>query len=216
MDKSESIKELATALAKAQSEMGNAKKSSENPYFKSKYADLAEVLDTVKPLLSKHGLSVVQMPGYEGPQVTVTTVLMHSSGEYISEVAKVTPVKPDPQSIGSAITYLRRYALASFAGIAQEDDDANTHVQAPQQAAKSPQRPIPAPKSGPEFAYRIPFDESKRLNPKSFGLKWDSAAKVWRGKEVVDLNMYLDMTASVPATTTINDDFDPNVYEGAY
>lgn len=150
MDKSNSIKELATALAKAQAEVGNAKKDSDNPFFKSKYADLATIMDVVRPVFTKNGLSFVQMPGHDGEMLTVTTMLLHSSGEYISEVAKVRPVKPDPQAAGSAITYLRRYALAAFAGVAQEDDDGNA-------ASKSDKPTSGARQSTPKAVSNIVF-----------------------------------------------------------
>lgn len=125
MDKSESIKELATALAKAQGELENAGKTSVNPHFKSRYADLAEVLNTVRPVMAKHGLSVTQWPSYDGQLASVETMLMHVSGEWMASVASAPLSKLDAQGIGSATTYLRRYSLAAICGIAQEDDDAN-------------------------------------------------------------------------------------------
>jgi len=128
MNKSESIKELATALAKAQGELSNASKSSANPFFKSKYADLAEVLNTVKPVFSPLGLSVTQMPSFTDGVVSVETVLMHSSGEWMSSIISAPVGKQDAQGVGSAITYCRRYSLAAVAGIAQEDDDGESAV----------------------------------------------------------------------------------------
>jgi hypothetical protein len=127
VNKSEQINELATALAGAQAELENASKSSNNPHFKSKYADLAEVLNTVRPVLAKHGLSVAQFPGYshEHKVVAVETVLMHKSGQYLSGTVAAPVTKPDAQGVGSAITYCRRYSLAAVVGIAQEDDDGN-------------------------------------------------------------------------------------------
>jgi hypothetical protein len=125
MKMSESIDALAKALAAAQAEIENATKGSINPHFRSKYADLAEVLNTTRPILSKHGLSIVQMPGFEDGKVSVETVLMHESGQWLSNTLLGPCVKMDPQGVGSAITYYRRYSLAAFAGIAQEDDDAN-------------------------------------------------------------------------------------------
>ena len=124
MNKSESIAGLAKALAKAQGEVENPSKTIVNPHFKSKYADLAEVLNTVRPVFSANGLSFVQMPRFAEGMVMVETVLMHESGEWISEAACSPITKQDAQGVGSAITYLRRYSLAAFAGIAQEDDDA--------------------------------------------------------------------------------------------
>lgn len=128
MNKSESIKELSAALAKAQGLIENASKNAANPHFKSKYADLAEVLNTVRPVFSSYGLSIVQSPAFEAGTVSVETLLMHQSGEWISGVAACNVTKNDAQGVGSAITYLRRYSLAAMAGIAQEDDDANAAV----------------------------------------------------------------------------------------
>lgn len=125
MNKSESIAKLAEALSKAQGQIKNAVKDSANPYFKSKYADLASVWDACRNELAANGLAVVQIPAMRDGKVCVTTVLMHSSGEWIDGDLELTPVKSDPQGAGSAITYARRYALAGFAGIAPEDDDGN-------------------------------------------------------------------------------------------
>ena len=128
MNKSEQINELATALAKAQGELENASKSSNNPHFKSKYADLAEIINTTRPVFSSHGLSVTQCPSFEAGVVSVETILMHSSGQWMSSTISAPVSKQDAQGVGSAITYCRRYALAAVAGIAQEDDDANSAV----------------------------------------------------------------------------------------
>jgi len=123
--RSESIAQLATALALAQGEIGGAAKSKVNPHFKSSYADLAEVSDACRPALSKHGIAVVQMPSAQGPRVTLTTLLAHKSGEWIESALEMTAGQNTPQAIGSCITYARRYALASMVGVAPEDDDAN-------------------------------------------------------------------------------------------
>ena len=125
MNKSESIAALSAALAKAQAEIENASKNAANPHFKSKYADLAEVLNTIRPTFATNGLSMIQSPGYDGSIASVTTVLAHSSGGYITGTASCVPAKADAQGIGSATTYLRRYGAAAVAGIAQEDDDGN-------------------------------------------------------------------------------------------
>lgn len=115
--------ELFTALAKAQGEIENASKNANNPHFKSKYADLAEVLNTIRPVFAAHGLSLSQVPAYDGSLASVTTILAHSGGGYITGTASCVPAKSDAQGIGSATTYLRRYGAAAVAGIAQEDDD---------------------------------------------------------------------------------------------
>lgn len=124
MTTSEQINELAAALAKAQGEMDGAKKDAANPFFKSKYADLASVRDACIPALSKHGIAVFQSPSAEGAIVSVVTLLAHSSGQWVRGVASCTAKDDSPQSVGSATTYLRRYSLQSFAGVAPEDDDA--------------------------------------------------------------------------------------------
>ena len=114
---------LFAALALAQSEVENATKGSVNPHFKSRYADLAEVLNTVRPVFSKHGIAIIQSTGFDGVMVSVTTALVHKEGGYITSVASCTPAKTDGQGVGAATTYLRRYSLAAACGVAQEDDD---------------------------------------------------------------------------------------------
>lgn len=125
MNLEHSTPELFAALAKMQGEVENASKSSTNPHFRSKYADLAEVLNTVRPVMAANGLSVVQSPSFDGVKVSVTTTICHSGGGYVTGEISCVPAKQDGQGIGAATTYLRRYALAAFAGIAQEDDDGN-------------------------------------------------------------------------------------------
>lgn len=126
MNKSESIAVLAKALSAAQSEFENPSKNATNPHFHSKYADLAELVNVVRPVLSRHGLSITQWPGFVDGLCTVETVLMHQSGEWLSGVSSTPVTKQDPQGIGSATTYLRRYSMAAICGLAQEDDDGNT------------------------------------------------------------------------------------------
>ena len=130
MKQSESIKNLAAAMAAAQGEMGAATKSASNPFFKSKYADLGSVIEAVKPHFAKHGLSYVQFPVTGESSVGVTTRLMHSSGEWLEQEYFIPLGKMDAQAAGSAITYARRYALQSIAGIPAEDDDGNAATQA--------------------------------------------------------------------------------------
>jgi len=127
---SEQINEIASALNKVQSEIKPAIKDSDNPYFKSKYADLSAVWESCRVSLCKNGLSVTQTVDWSevaGNTVSVlTTMLMHSSGQWISGSQILNPVKNDPQGIGSAITYARRYGLSAIIGIvSDEDDDGN-------------------------------------------------------------------------------------------
>lgn len=127
MNKSETIGKLAEALAKAQGMMEGAKKDSTNPFFKSKYSDLASVWEACRKPLSENGLSVSQIVNTadDGSPIIVT-LLMHTSGEWLSGELVMHITKIDPQTIGSATTYGRRYALAAIVGIAPEDDDAET------------------------------------------------------------------------------------------
>lgn len=126
---SDNVADLAAALALAQGEVENAHKNSANPHFRSKYADLAEIINTVRPVFAKHGLAVIQSPSYADGLVSVTTLLTHKSGQWIKDMASAPASKLDAQGVGSAVTYLRRYSLAAFAGIAQEDDDGNAASQ---------------------------------------------------------------------------------------
>ena len=126
MTTSEQVDKIFPALIKAQSEMGNAKKTSANPFFKSKYADLAEIIEVSKVVLTSNGLGVIQSPGGNGTHVSVTARIIHTSGQWIEDTLTITPTKNDPQQAGSAITYARRYQLAALFNIAQEDDDGNT------------------------------------------------------------------------------------------
>lgn len=123
--RSDSIAALAAALSKAQGEIAGASKDKTNPHFKQKYADLASVWDACRAPLSKNGLAVMQPASASGPNVTVTTILAHSSGEWIEGELTMTAQQNTPQGIGSCLTYARRYALASMVGVAPEDDDAN-------------------------------------------------------------------------------------------
>ena len=135
MDKSESIKSLAIALNKAQGEMGGAAKGANNPFFKSKYADLGSVVQAIKEPFANNGLSYVQLPVEDNGRIGIETILMHVSGEWLSGSFTVQLSKQDAQGAGSAITYCRRYSLQSVAGIPSEDDDGNA---ASKQQTKKP------------------------------------------------------------------------------
>jgi hypothetical protein len=131
MQKSESIGSLAAALAAAQGEMKGALKDASNPFFKSKYADLDSIWEACRQPLAKNGLAVIQLPRTGEGFVEIETMLCHSSGEWVSEVLKMPLDKPTVQSVGSAITYGRRYGLAPIAGVAPEDDDGNSASRRP-------------------------------------------------------------------------------------
>lgn len=139
------INELASAMSKAQLEIKVALKDSNNPFFKSSYANLQSVIEASRPALCKNGLSVMQQirPNLAGQECLVT-LLCHSSGQWISSEMKITPAKADIQSLGSYITYLRRYCYASIVGVydGTEDDDGNHAV------AEEPRRAAYVPANG--------------------------------------------------------------------
>lgn len=121
MRTSDTINELATALAKAQAEMKNATFNRVNPHFKSKYADLAQIRDTVTPALTKHGLALVQGTDTTETGVVVVTRLIHTSGQWMESRFPIAFDKP--QAMGSAYSYARRYSAAAICSIASEEDD---------------------------------------------------------------------------------------------
>ncbi len=126
-DRSDDIGLIMEALAKAQAEMAAASKDSINPFHKSKYADLHSIIEASRPALTKNGLAVSQQVSTDahGKMILVTT-LGHASGQYISSVAYIRPLKEDIQSLGSYITYLRRYTYAPLVGVSVDDDDGET------------------------------------------------------------------------------------------
>ena len=123
---SENVGKLAEALSKAQSSMTEAKEDSKNPFFKSNYADLTSVWRACKDSLSNNGLAISQVTGFMEGQLFLVTTLIHSSGEWMKGYYPLYLSKQDPQAVGSAITYARRYALAAIVGVCKEgeDDDA--------------------------------------------------------------------------------------------
>jgi hypothetical protein len=124
MEKSESIKNIGIALIKFKKLVGKIPKSSKNPFYKSEYAELPDILDAVDPHLIECGLALTQWPAGEHE---LTTLLIHESGEYIMETYKMTPAKNDPQGIGSCITYQRRYAVGAVLSLnIDKDDDGNS------------------------------------------------------------------------------------------
>lgn len=165
MTKSEQINELAGALAKAQIDIKGALKDSTNPFFKSQYSDFASVWEAVKRPLTLHGLSVTQSPSLtlmgNFKTVTVTTLLMHSSGQWIESQLDMEPKDFSPQAVGSCISYARRYALSAITCCPSIDDDGEAaqgrhiannpavvmpeSVQAPIQATRAPTKPFVSP-----------------------------------------------------------------------
>ena len=132
MNKSDTIKELAAAMAKAQGQIKGAIKDSANPFFKSRYANLSSVVEAIREAFASNGLSYVQrVEPSEKDEVRVETVILHASGEWLSCGVLALPVsKQDAQGFGSALTYARRYGLSAACGVAPEDDDGNAATKA--------------------------------------------------------------------------------------
>jgi len=123
MQQSESIQNIAKALMTFHVKVGSIKKDAKNPFFKSSYASLSNILESINDPLVESGLSIGQFPS---GQYGLTTILMHESGEFISSEYEMKPAKDDPQGRGSCITYQRRYALAAVLSLnIDDDDDAN-------------------------------------------------------------------------------------------
>jgi hypothetical protein len=123
VEQSTSITELAKALNKLQGELKTVSRDKVNPFFKSKYADLSAVWDACRKPLADHGLSLIQTTDSVGADIFLETLLLHESGEWIKGKLPINPVKPDPQGVGSAISYARRYAMSAMLGIASDEDD---------------------------------------------------------------------------------------------
>ena len=168
MNTSESINELATALAKAQGAMGSARRDSANPFFKSKYADLGAVIEVLKDPFAKNGLSYTQFPIRDGDSAGVVTRLMHSSGQWMESEYTLPLAKFDAQSAGSAFTYARRYALQSIAGIPAADDDGNAATEA-----------APDPMAAHNTALQNNLDSVNAIKEGITNEQWDVVAECW-------------------------------------
>ena len=140
MKQSENITDLATALCLAQAQMGGAVKDSNNPFFKSSYADLTSIIKVIKKPLSDNGLSFVQLPitSEGGKGVGVITMLMHNSGQWLQGEYLLPMDKITPQGAGSCLSYSRRYALQALLGIPAVDDDSEAAMFRGQPAAQEP------------------------------------------------------------------------------
>ncbi len=142
MNKSESIAEIAKALSAFQGEVKQPLKDKDNPFFKSKYVPLENVVEAITEISAKHGLSFLQYPVNQESRVGIITILMHSSGEFIgTEPIFATPAKQDAQATGSVITYLKRYALSAVFGITSDQDDDGNSASQGDNKQKTPYKP---------------------------------------------------------------------------
>lgn len=129
MKTSEEIKDLALSLSKAQAEMTGAKKGASNKFFKSKYSDLAMVIEAISGPFANNELCFVQASEVKDSRISVITRIIHSSGQWVESETQLPPTKNDAQGYGSAITYAKRYGLQSLAGVPSVDDDGNMAVE---------------------------------------------------------------------------------------
>lgn len=207
MQTSDNLNELFKALSAAQSEIEDVAKNANNPFFKSKYADLAQVRAVLKDVFPKHGLSYTQLPSASEKGIGLVTVLAHASGQYISERSEWPVVKNDPQAFGSALTYARRYSLMAMAGIAADDDDGNAASgkddNSPTPKWTTPEPPKkPAPKSAPkpqpvidprEIFYGTEGENVTNEDLKEFAEKFKNAIKTAQSKD--QLQQWFDLNA---------------------
>lgn len=146
------MEQLAKALSAAQAEFGTVPQSGMNPFHKSKYSTIEDYVNAAKPILAKHGLSISQAPNLMESQFVLTTILMHESGEHIVSNQPIFSAKQDAQSMGSAITYARRYAYGAVLGMASGDfdDDGNAATAKPTKQANPPKTQTPAKSPAPK------------------------------------------------------------------
>lgn len=189
MKMSDSIAQLAEALSKAQGQIDDATKTGVNPHFRSKYADLAAVRSVIREPLAVNDIAVIQLPRTLDGDVEVETMLVHKSGEYISETLRLPVGKWDAHGIGSGISYGRRYGLMSILSLAADDDDGNAAVEkAPAAARLAPQANV-APLL--ENAHKAAAKGSKALS--AF---WESCSEADRNALTADIRKELKKTAA--------------------
>jgi hypothetical protein len=164
---SEQLGELATALSAAQGEFGAIPKDTDNPFFGSKFSSLATVRKVSAPVLAKHGLSVSQWIGFDETGDLLTTVLLHNSGQFISDTMRLHLVKIDPQSQGSATTYAKRYSYMAALGLVSDDDDDGSAAmprqeRRPQARSNMQRAEAPQPTAKPPQATARPVNTGER------------------------------------------------------
>jgi hypothetical protein len=183
MEKSDSIKELAKALCKFQGEVEKVRKSEINPFFKSKYADLSSILNVIRTPLTENGLSFVQFPIAKNG---LETMLMHESGEWMCATYEMKPTKDDPQGLGSAITYQRRYALGAILGLNIDDDDDGNNASKP--VKQSSRQPVSQTEDTNEPLTDLQiaiYDMSKAGSLEVAKQVWDEHKDLWKNEQFI-------------------------------
>lgn len=162
---SENINELMGALSKAQGAMDAASKDKTNPFFKSKYADMASVVAACRSALSENGLAVVQtIKKNADATMSLMTTLGHSSGQWIQSEMPIALKKDDPQSMGSALTYYRRYSLSAIVGVVtEEDDDGNAATAQYRKHEASQKTHEPQPKENQKLVSKEQAEQLRKL-----------------------------------------------------
>lgn len=215
---SNSIAALAAALAKAQRQIQSAKKDSVNPHFRSRYADLASCWDACREQLTSNGIAVVQPIHNDGPYAFLKTILVHESGEWIASGSyPLKPMKDDPQGLGSAITYARRYSLCAMVGVAPDDDDGEAATGRTVQQTKTPTYQAPAQPQQAAPSNRPPeFEATQQQIVKQYGsgdtkrgptekqISFLHAMKSKAGWHDQELKQYLQAEFNVSSTKALN------------
>jgi hypothetical protein len=199
---STTIGKLAEALSKAQSEYNKIIKDSTNPFFHSKYADLASCIDSVRDALHKNGLAIVQGTKIVGDRNALETTIMHTSGEWINGEYLIVPIKDEPQAMGAAMTYARRFTICGMLFVAAEDDDGEGAQGRAPQAEQKQQKTESKKGIGVNEKDVLTISEEQALDivfatgDKNMGEGWQKKMREFYGK--VDDKEYTDMT-DIPA-----------------
>lgn len=208
MQRSEQIGALAAALAKAQGDIKSAAKATRNTFYNSSYADLAAVMEACRVPLSKNGIAVIQSTQYDTNGKWIETILVHSSGEWVSSHYPVKPVKDDPQGMGSAVTYARRYALMALVGIVADDDDDGNAASSVTNGNGQP-RPAPVQEPARRAAPPPPENEAKKWAQGALttvkGFETLNGLHTWSDRnksaldrlKAVDVNLYRDVDQAI-------------------
>jgi hypothetical protein len=186
--------ELAKALSAAQGELSTALKTSTNPHFKSKFADLSEVWDACRAALSKYKIAVIQCPQFDEKCDYLETTLVHESGQYMTSRIVLKNAKGDMQGLGSSLTYSRRYALAAMVGVTAEDDDGNaaSFKEAPQVIRQA--NAIPVPGFDPNNKAHRDKLSAECLKRKIFGDHQANLFAAMKGKPFSELDKLIVLT----------------------
>jgi len=195
MEQSQEINELTKALSVVQGNLKSARKDAENPFFHSRYADLSTVWEVCRKPLSENGLAVIQVNDVWGESIVLETMLTHTSGQWVRGRLLISPAKVDPQGIGSAMTYARRYALSALLGIvADEDDDGEAAMGRVKDKPKSESREHWCTEHNCAFTEKTNKDGAKWYSHKTSDGKWCNERKAEKEeplnmteKEVADL-----------------------------